>query len=105
MPRANAVSRMLSDAGKTKNSSSATRIKGFRIYRTGFRCTNREDGSVRVEHDMGESLRYASQERRDDVCRTHILEYKEVLVSKYTVDVTKDIFGHPVLSVRDKPKT
>lgn len=102
MPRANAVSRLLSSVGHQKATSSTTRIKGFHVYRAGFRCTNREDGSVRVEYDLGESLRYATQGRRDEVRRDNLQKFAADLKDRYEVTESLNAFNHPILTVRDR---
>lgn len=102
MPRANAVSRMLSDAGHTKASSSSTRIRGFKIYRSGFVCRNRIDGSVRVEYDHGSTLRNVSESRRDEVQENHLNKYRKTLQSKYEVVGDGSVILGSFLIIRDR---
>lgn len=92
MPYAPSVSRHMG-MKFDRASSRPSRVKGAPFLRSGFevRPCPTEPQAVVVEYSFGEQLRYAPQERRDEVRSQHLTQYREHLELRYLV--TDDAIG------------
>lgn len=82
--RANVVSRYLTTRGFTRSTSSASRVKGFPIYSSGFKVTS-YDGRTFVEYNLGSRNAYMKEERRKEVVEEQLREITAVLTDAYEV--------------------
>ena len=103
MPRANAVSRALTEAGHRRTSVSRKVVHGWTVHYAGFRCSNMSWGAVRVEYEAGSEAHSMGKNQQEKTRRLFIRRYRAVLEAKYAVSETENSFGRTVLVVRDRP--
>jgi pentose-5-phosphate-3-epimerase len=86
--RANVVSRFLSANGFSRSVTSATRIRGWNTWTTGYEATLQSDGKVRVMWTMGSRSGQASSREIADKQAA----MRTVLERRYTVEIGVDGF-------------
>lgn len=103
MPRANAVSRALTEAGHRRTSVSRKVVHGWTVHYAGFRCSNMSWGAVRVDYEAGSEASSMGRNQQEKTRKKFIAKYHATLETKYEVLGGEDMFGRTILMVRDRP--
>lgn len=103
MARANAVSRVLAEAGHRRTSVSRKAVRGWTVHYAGFRCSNMSYGAVRVEYEAGSEASTMPKDHQVKTRRKFIDRYRATLETQYAVSETENMSGRPVLVIRDRP--
>lgn len=99
--RPNVVSRFLSELNFKRFWSTASRVKGFPLYSSGYEVTSR-DGRTFVEYNLGSGNSHMREERRMEIMQRELSLMADALSTAYVVE---DLGEGSCRKLEVKPKT